>query len=65
MRKIEYTQLARIIAAQKQLGSDLAADSAKREYARGIINACETIARDFASVASVDKAQFLRACGIQ
>lgn len=65
MRKIEYTQLANILAAQKQLAVDLANDSEKREYARGIISACENVAREFASVAHVDKAAFLKACGLQ
>lgn len=65
MRKIEYTQLARIIGAQKQLAVDMANSPEKREFANGIISACETIAREFAGVAHVDKAQFLRACGIE
>ena len=68
MRKADYQALAQhiregIAFAQVQRDAkDAAADSGP--YYRGRIDALRTLAKMFATGASVDRAAFLKACGI-
>lgn len=69
MRKVDYQTLAEIVAAIREEAracmDDVPFDSTsyKRLEARRI--AAEDIARQFSSRASVDAAEFLRACRLQ
>lgn len=68
MRKADYAALADIIRtyrAQHAASRDVAASSAEQSHHIRTLSALECVARDFANSASVDKAAFLRACGIE
>lgn len=58
MRKADYTLLAQSI--KKQI------EAAERETERAAMQyAIKSVARDFAARASVNRAEFLKACGIE
>lgn len=63
MRKADYAALAAIIKEQGDRLRD-AQNSHAWEIAKARKDAAEDIARQFAGRASVDRAAFLRACGI-
>lgn len=70
MRKADYAALARILLAEMQgarsdiSGNPSPAQQAERMYGMGRKAAANRIARNFAAVASVNRAEFLKACGI-
>lgn len=63
MRKADYAALAAILAACHKAGKD----SRPSDPARfdGYLAAVEAIAREFTNRASVNRAEFLRACGVE
>jgi hypothetical protein len=68
MRKIDYAHLARIIndelaLAKKTLLNKHASETEKLR-ADGAREAAQVIGSNFANVASIDKTEFLKACGI-
>lgn len=63
MRKADYAALAAIIAACHKAGRDSRpADPARFD---GYLAAVDAIARQFATRASVNRAEFMKACGIE
>lgn len=67
MRKADYAHLAAEIHKRLHYGRSMqraALTKERREYADGYVQACERIAQGFVNGASVDRAAFLRACGI-
>lgn len=65
MRKADYAALAEIIRAKREraiAGLRVTPDSI---IGRQVVATCEAIAREFAQRASVDRAAFLLACGLQ
>lgn len=66
MRKIDYAILAEILRAAIAHPSDSmpAPDCGNADVRRGAVRAAHRIARNFANRASVNRAEFLRACGI-
>jgi len=68
MRKADYATLAQLIreghafATVQRDSADV--DSDTKRYHQGRADACAGIARRFAQRASVDPAEFLKACGI-
>lgn len=69
MRKIDYLKLAEIIKESRETASNNRATwpdgSGSAEYWRGAHSKAGDIAYRFAESASVDKAAFLKACGIE
>lgn len=69
MRKADYETLAaridtvRALAIERRAHPDRAPEGI--EFDNGQINACESIANYFARFAHVDRAAFLKACGIE
>lgn len=61
MRKADYQHLAAILA--RHYSEAMRASPDPIAIARA--QACIDIARDFVRIASVDKAAFLRACGLE
>lgn len=63
MRKADYSILATIIAACHKAGKDARLyDPARFD---GYLAAVDAIAREFSARASVKRAEFLKACGIE
>ena len=60
MRKIDYSILADVIALELKTYRPLAGSAASMRC-----DTAERIARNFANSASVNKAEFLKACGIE
>ena len=69
MRKADYAALANEIRARlagaKHCEKQTERDQANREYFRGAIDALDGLARRFAQDASVNRTEFLKACGIE
>lgn len=68
MRKADYTALAAIIRARLTAAESThvsATDDKARAQAQGRAEACAAIAIEFADRASVNRAEFLKACGIE
>lgn len=59
MRKIDYATLARILRTELEINSRGAGRTAAARF-----DTAARIARQFAQSASVDKAEFLKACGL-
>lgn len=66
MRKADYTALAALIREQIQTGKSNMDIGAGSQWARGdeLVTRATLLAGDFARVASVDRAEFLKACGL-
>lgn len=69
MRKADYAALARIISDEtamrnRALDNPMTSDHARTQCV-AVLDVLETVARDFARTASVNKDEFLKACGIQ
>jgi len=74
MRKADYATLARLIKDRREVHTELHSEASKtpdsigRGHAithhLGALGALDSVARAFASSASVDPAEFLRACGL-
>lgn len=66
MRKADYAALAAILRAQytHAVCAEIS-DEKRKEYWQGQKFLCEGIAEQFASRASVNRAEFLKACGIE
>ena len=63
MRKADYNALAAIVAQHiRVLNNGVGHNDEQREYAISIL---KSVTRNFAQSASVDKAAFLKACGIE
>ena len=62
MRKADYTALAAIIAACHKAGNDARPYDPTRFD--GYLAAVDAIAHQFAAHASVNRAEFLKACGL-
>ena len=62
MRKADYAALANIIAACHKAGKDARPHDPARFD--GYLTAVDAIAHQFASVANVKPADFLKACGL-
>lgn len=69
MRKADYTALATIIRETRETAianrEAWKSDHPNAEYWRGVENKARDIARRFAESASVNKTEFLKACGIE
>lgn len=69
MRKIDYLHLAKIIRESRETARTHEAEfpqgSPNAEYWRGCRSKASDIAFRFADSASVDRAAFLKACGIE
>ena len=62
MRKADYTLLAHVILRDRAAIKSFELNENLREMA---LEHSESIARQFAKKASVDKTEFLKACGIE
>lgn len=66
MRKADYATLADIIRGERASAAQfLNGTDEMRHRAEARMASTERVARDFASRASVDRAAFLEACGIE
>lgn len=67
MRKIDYQTLAALIREQVITGKENMAVGAGSQWARGdeLVTRATLLAREFAEKTSVDRAAFLKACGIE
>lgn len=67
MRKIDYQHLAEAIRKEIESAKTWLSDADELNIAcaRGRAGAAERVAREFARTASVDRAAFLKACGIE
>lgn len=61
MRKQDYVSLAKVIRMQMEIGQEMKDNPI---YAGAIENTASIIARQFADLASVNRTEFLKACGI-
>lgn len=64
MRKADYAALAAIIKNQRRAAHNMAASAKIPEYYEGKRDALEFLADCFSRESSVDRAAFLKACGI-
>ena len=67
MRKIDYVILADILRkeiSEARAAADSATDSGLRITAQTMENVLANVSRKFAKGAAVDKANFLKACGL-
>lgn len=67
MRKADYQTLAEILSEERKAGyvQMRTGLNEERNIGRARMNRAEAIARTFAASASVDKAAFLEACGVE